>query len=77
MYKNIVVESMTESFILWRCLNGGPLSKNTINKFPKKRDEWKVHRLINKPLLTKIIETYGTCAILARDGNQVVGFLRF
>jgi hypothetical protein len=78
MHTNIVVESMTESFILWRCLHGGPLSKNTIYKFPKnKGDEWEVHRLINIPLLKKIIETYGTCAIHARAGDQIVGFLRF
>jgi ribosomal protein S18 acetylase RimI-like enzyme len=77
-HKNIVVEPMTESFILWRCLHGGPLSKNTINVFPKNKGaEWEVHRVTNIPLLKKIIKTYGTCAILARDGDQIVGFLRF
>ncbi len=78
MHTNIVFEPMTKSFILWRCLHGGPLSKNTINVFPKNEGaEWGVHRGINIPLLNKIIQTYGTCAILARDGDQTVGFLRF
>ncbi|MCW4038579.1 MAG: GNAT family N-acetyltransferase [Candidatus Bathyarchaeota archaeon] len=78
MHKTIVIEPMTEGFILWRCLHGGPLSKNTINVLPKnKGDEWEAHRVTNIPLLKKIIKTYGTCAILARDGDQIVGFLRF
>ena len=33
MIEDIVVEPMTEDFILWRCTHGGPLSCNTI-------DEW-------------------------------------
>lgn len=78
MPKNIVIEPMTESFVLWRCLHGGPLSKNTINVSPKnKGEEREAHRDTNIPLLKKIIKTYGTCAILARDGDQTVGFLRF
>lgn len=69
---------MSEDFILWRCLHNGPLSKETIDELPKEtREEWETHRATNVPLLTKIIKTYGTCAILARDGGQIVGFLRF
>jgi hypothetical protein len=31
MIEDIVVEPMTEEFILWRCLHGGPLSCKTID----------------------------------------------
>jgi len=29
-----IVEVMTEEFILWRCLHGGPLSRDTLNQWP-------------------------------------------
>jgi GNAT superfamily N-acetyltransferase len=78
MLENIVIEPMSENFILWRCLHRGPLSKETIDELPKeKREDWETHRATNVPLLAKIIKTYGTCAMLARDGGQIVGFLRF
>ena len=31
MIENVVVEPMTEEFIVWRCLHGGPLSCKTID----------------------------------------------
>ena len=31
---NVVVQPMTEEFILWRCLHGGPLLCNTIDQLP-------------------------------------------
>ena len=78
MLDNIVIEPMTEQFILWRCLHGGPLSKETIDEWPSGEAEaWETHRAINVPLLGKIIKTYRTCAMLARDGDSIVGFLRF
>jgi hypothetical protein len=78
MSDNIVIEPMTEDFILWRCLHGGPLSKETIDRWPPDEAEsWETHRAKNVPLLEKIVKVYGTCAILARDGGQVVGTLRF
>ena len=78
MVDNIVIEPMNEEFILWRCLHGGPLSKETIDKWPSDGTEaWESHRAINVPLLRKLIATYGTCAMLARDGDKIVGSLRF
>jgi hypothetical protein len=78
MIDNIVIEPMTEQFILWRCLHSGPLTKNTIDKWPNGEAEgWKTHRARNIPLLRKLIETYGTCALLAKASNQIVGTLRF
>jgi GNAT superfamily N-acetyltransferase len=78
MLENIAIGPMTEDFLLWRCLHGGSLSKGTIDELPTDQVEaWEAHRAINVPLLRKVIRTYGTCAILARDGDRVVGFLRF
>lgn len=78
MLEDVSIEPMNESFILWRCLHGGPLSRETIDKCPSDgKVDWETRRAINIPLLRKIIKTYGTCAILAKDGDQVVGFLLF
>lgn len=78
MVEDVVVEPMTEDFILWRCLHDGPLSRKTIDQWSAK---WaallKRYRSRNLPLLRKLIQTYGTCAIIARDGDQIVGKLRF
>ena len=38
---------------------------------------WQVFRDRNVPLLRRIIDVYGSCAMLAWDGERVVGFLRF
>ena len=78
MVEDVVVEPMTEQFILWRCLHGGPLSRDTI-------DQWSSastlplgrYRERNTPLLVKLTRTYGACAIVARDGDEIVGKLRF
>ena len=32
MVAKVVVEPMTEEFIVWRCLHGGPLSRGTIDR---------------------------------------------
>jgi hypothetical protein len=78
MIDTIVIEPMTEEFILWRCLHGGPLAKETIDKWPSDQAEsWEAERARNLPLLRKLIDTYGTCAMLAKDGEQTVGSLRF
>jgi len=73
----VVIEPMTEGFIVWRCLHRGPLSKETIETWPADGPDWERRRAINVPLLTKLIRTYGTCAMVARDGERVVGVLRF
>jgi GNAT superfamily N-acetyltransferase len=78
MIEDVVVEPMTEEFILWRCLHGGPLSCKTIDLWPETSTMLlERYRERNMPLLRKLIRTYGTCAIVARDGDQVVGQLRF
>ena len=78
MIENVVVEPMTEEFILWRCLHCGPLSCDTIDQWSSDdKMPWDRYRKRNIPLLVKITRTYGTCAIIARDGDKIVGQLRF
>jgi hypothetical protein len=73
-----VVGPMGGDFILWRCLHGGPLSPKTIDvPAPHPELDWPSIRSRNVPLLRKLIETYGSCAIVARDGDEAVGTLRF
>jgi hypothetical protein len=78
MIDDVVIEPMTEEFILWRCLHSGPLSSATIDQWPSDSQiPWERYRGRNIPLLIKLTRTYGCCAILARDGNRIVGQLRF
>lgn len=78
MIEGLVIEPMSEEFILWRCLHGGPLSNDNINRWSS-TDILPFERYCsrNKPLLIKLTQTYGACAILARDGDHIVGQLRF
>ena len=78
MMNDVVIEPMTEELILWRCLHDGPLACDTIDQLPCESTlPWESYRKRNMPLLMKLTRTYGSCAILARDGDQIVGFLRF
>ncbi|MDP6636755.1 MAG: GNAT family N-acetyltransferase [Phycisphaerae bacterium] len=78
MTGDVVVEPMTEEFLLWRCLHGGPLARDTIDQWPSESAmPWACYRDRNTPLLKKLTRVYGACAIIARDGDQVVGHLRF
>ena len=76
--EHVVIEPMTEEFILWRCLHGGPLSQGTMDQWPSSDNlPWKHYRERNIPFLEKLTRTYGACAILAREGDRIVGQLRF
>lgn len=76
--KELVIEPMGEDFLLWRCLNSGPLSRGAIDLLPAgSRLPLARYRERNLPLLAKLTRVYGACAILAREGGQVVGHLRF
>lgn len=76
--EDIVIEPMTGEFILWRCLHHGPLSPATVNVNPPDDTiPWDRYRRRNVPLLAKLGRIYGTTAILARAGDQIVGTLRF
>lgn len=74
----MVVEPMTGELIVWRCLHHGPVSPETLDVHPPDDSiPWARYRRRNIPLLEKLVRTYGTTAILARDGERVVGTLRF
>jgi GNAT superfamily N-acetyltransferase len=69
---------MDKKFVLYRCLHAGLLSPSNIELrstnvpgLPKEQ----IDR--NKMLLTRLVDTYGTCAMLAVEGEYVVGYARF
>ena len=69
---------MTEDFIVWRCLHYGPLSRETIDRRPNSyKMSFDHYRERNISLIEKITKTYGACAIIARDGEEIIGQLRF
>jgi len=73
MNGEIVIQPMTGEFVVWRCLHGGSLCEENID--PPQPDERMRER--NLSILRELIDFYGTCAMLAMDGDQVVGILRF
>ena len=78
MIDDVIIEPMSEKCLLWRCLHGGPLSRETVDQWPPGTEmPWERYRERNLPLLTKIVRIYGPCAFLARDGDAIVGMLRF
>lgn len=78
MIENVVIEPMSERMLLWRCLQDGSLTVESIEQWsPDSATPWMELRARNVPLLAKLTATYGSCAMLARDNEQVVGMLRF
>jgi GNAT superfamily N-acetyltransferase len=78
MVEDIVIEPMGGEFLLWRCLHHGPLSCDTIDRWPAGGEvPWERCRRRNLPLLERLTQVYGACAIIARDGERIVGHLRF
>ncbi len=78
MIDEVRIEPMKEEFILWRCLHNGPLSSETIDRVPpESKMPWDRFRERNIPLLIKLTRIYGACAMVARDGDDIVGTLRF
>lgn len=75
---SVAVEMMSSEFTLWRCLHGGPLTRATVDHpKPSRRVPWDRLRARNVALLEKLIQTYGSCAVIAMDGDRIVGQLRF
>lgn len=76
--EDVVVEPMTGEFIVWRCLHGGPLSRQTIDRWPAQETlPWERYCGRNTDLLRNLSRAYGACAIIARDADRIVGQLRF
>jgi hypothetical protein len=74
----VTADFLRTHFLPWRCLHGGPLRKETVDAWdPGSAMPWAALRQRNVPLLQKLIDVYGACAVAAMDGDQVVGQLRF
>ena len=75
---HLIIEPMSEDLIIWRCLHGGALSPENIdNPGPELQLDWPALRARNVPLLKKLIDTYGSAAIVMRDRAKVMATLRF
>jgi hypothetical protein len=78
MMDEIVIEPMTKEFVLWRCLHSGPVTRETIEEKPADNPlPWERYRKRNLPLLRNLTRVYGACAIVAMDGEKIIGHLRF
>ncbi len=78
MTKDPTVGPMTDDLILWRCLHDGPVNAlNLENPKPNPDVDWPFVKSRNIPLLHKLTRTYGACAMLARDKEDIVATLRF
>ena len=78
MPDDIAIEMMPPDLILWRCLHGGPLTRENLERCePRPEMDWPALRARNVPLLRKLTEAYGACAVVAREGDRIVGTLRF
>jgi len=75
---DVVTEMMSREFVVWRCLHGGPMTATTIDEpAPRPGVSRAELRARNVPFLSRMTEVYGACAVLARDGERIVGHLRF
>ncbi len=75
---DVTITTMTQDFLLWRCLHGGPLDRRSIEQWePNSSMPWAALRARNVPLLRKFTQVYGACAVVALAGERVVGQLRF
>jgi len=78
MTEPLVVEMMSRKALLWRCLHGGPLTADSIEKPDQSGSiPWTAFRARNLSLLENLTDAYGACAVTARVGNVFVGHLRF
>ncbi len=78
MFDDITIEMMKDDFIIWRCLHNGPLTVDTIDRLPSDSCvPWEHFRARNIALLDKLTASYGSCAVVARQGFSIIGTLRF
>ena len=78
MSDSIIIKPMNEQFILWRCLHGGVINRQNIDS-PNNDIQlnWQDIKLRNLSFLKSLIFTYGSCALLAFDGDSVIAAIRF
>lgn len=73
-----VVETMSEDALLWRCLHGGPLTAASVDALGQDGlIPFEAFRARNLSFLDNLVKTYGACAVVAKQGEAVVGHLRF
>jgi hypothetical protein len=73
--ESLVLKPMDGSFLLWRCLHDGPVTRENLDVPP---DESPLpFRETAISLLKRLTSLYGSTAILAWEGERVVGLLRF
>lgn len=78
MIEPLTVEMMSRKALLWRCLHGGSLTTDSIEQWDRSETmPWAAFRARNLPLLNKLSDIYGACAVIARVGVHFVGHLRF
>ena len=78
MIEGVVIEPMTREFILWRCLHGGPITREAVDQpEPHPSIPWTQLRARNVPLLSELTDVYGACALIAWHSERIVGQLRF
>jgi hypothetical protein len=80
----VEIRPMDSNFILYRCLHGGPMNRETIGRLNETDNgDWWEEMMANKrfdvntQFLRKVINVYGSCGILAWDDDDVVGCVRF
>ncbi len=69
---------MDKAFVLSRCIHCGPLSAANIEEMRSSKpalSEEQFER--NRQFLTRVIDAYGSCAMLAVEGDLVVAHARF
>jgi ribosomal protein S18 acetylase RimI-like enzyme len=75
---DVTIEMMGTEFPVWRCLHGGPIdAENLEQTTPHPAMDWPRIRKRNLSLLERLTQLYGSCAVLAREGQDVVGMIRF
>jgi len=73
--ESLLLKPMDGSFLLWRCLHDGPVTRKNLD-VPPNESRLPFHKTAI-PLLKKLTELYGSAAILAWEQDKVVGLLRF
>jgi len=78
MLENVTIGPMSADSVLWRCLHSGPITTGSIDSWDMADGmPWAELRARNVPLLRKLADSYGAYAIVARDGDRIVGQTRF
>ncbi len=69
---------MTKDFILYRCIHVGPLGPENIDKLTEKdRQSTRDMFIRNKKFFSRLVETYGSCAMLAIENDLMIAHARF